>query len=133
MNLKNFTWKSFREHFSSWKHISLFEKSFFVSALITCAAFLMVMLPATHPDPSDFSNELSPQFLESAFMAWIIPLGLFGFFLLRIGLYPGNEDTGLWGGVWTLAVANTFFWAFIFWIVARVAKIVLAKIAALKK
>lgn len=132
MNLKNFTRKSFWEHFSSWKRVSLFEKSFFVSALITCAAFLVVTLPATRPDPSDLSNEFSPQFLESAFMTWIMPLGLFGMLLMRIGLYPGNDEAGLWGGVWTLAFANTFFWAFVFWIFARIMKLLRSKIVSLR-
>ena len=125
--------ESLQRHFSSWKNISLFEKSFLVSTIITCAAFLIATLPATRPNPADFSNEFSPQIIESIFLVWIAPLGYFGIFLMRIGLYPGNEQGGLWGGVWTVAIANTFFWAFIFWLAARVVRFVRSKRTSLKK
>lgn len=133
MNVKHMTWKSFQHHFSSWKHISLFEKSFFVSLIMTCVAFLLATLPATRPNPGDFSNEFSPQIIESAFLVWIAPLGYFGIFLMRIGLYPGNGQGGLWGGMWTLAIVNTFFWAFIFWLGARAVRFVQSKRTSLKK
>lgn len=132
MNLKNITWKSLYTHFTSWKNISLFEKALLISAFITCGMFLIVSVPSQMPsDPGLFSD--THPLLESAFMAWIIPLGSFGLFLMRMGLYPGNENAGLWGGVWTLAFANTFFWAFVFWFVARMIKLIKSKITSSSK
>ncbi len=132
MNLKNLTWKSFWKHFSSWKNVSLFEKAFLVSAVITCAMFFIVSVPSqTATLPGPFS-EMHP-LLESAFLAWIIPLGMFGLWLLKMDLYPGSEDTRLWGGIWTLAFANTFFWAFVLWFVVRMVKLIKSKITTLKK
>lgn len=128
MNLKNITWKSFWKHFSSWKNISLFEKAFLISALGTCGAFLAISIPSQAPSmPGPFS-EIHP-FLETAFFIWIAPCAAVGLWLMKLGMNPEYIK----GGFWMVAFVNTFFWAFIFWIFARIIKLLRSKIVSLKK
>lgn len=128
MNLKNFTGKSFWKNLFSWKKVSLFEKAFFASFVVTNLFFLAFALPGTRPRPTDLSNELSPQMLETASLIWMAPCAVAGLWLMKLGM---NLEY-IKGGLWMVALVNTFFWAFVFWFVARAVKFVLAKGAASK-
>ena len=128
MKLKNLNWKSFWEHFSSWKRVSLFEKAFLASFVVTNLFFLAFVLPGTRPSPADLSNELSPQMLETASLIWIVPGAVTELLLMELGMNPEYIK----GGFWMVAFVSTFFWAFVFWIFARAIKFVLAKGAAPK-
>lgn len=129
MNLKNLTWESFWKHFSSWKNVSLFEKAFFASFVVTNLFFLAFVLPGTRPSPTDLSNELSPQILETASLIWIAPYVVTELLLMKLGMNPEYIK----GGFWIAAFVNTFFWAFVFWFVARMVKLLRSKIVSLKK
>ena len=112
---------------------TLFHKSFLFSLIVTLLMIFAFIFPFTHPSPIDLSFELRPEMLESLLLVWLMPLGLVAQFLLQIGLYPGNEDTGLWGGPIVIFFFVTLFWAVIFYSIARVVQYIRLKVVALKK
>lgn len=112
---------------------SLFQKSLFFSALLTIFFILATIFPFTRPTATDLSNELRPQILEWFMLIWWMPLGLIATFLFEIGLYPGNENTGLRGGPIIIPFFATLFWAGIFYATVRVARYIQSKIIELKK
>lgn len=63
----------------------------------------------------------------------LVPIGLLVFYFSRIGLYPGSAEMELWEGFWTMGIANTFLWAVIFWVVARIIKLIKSKMISLSK
>ncbi len=133
MSMKNILQSICEKFFTFWKHLSLFTKSFLLSSCMTCIFFLLLILPFTRPDPLDLSQSLHPVFAEWFTMLWIVPVAVIGLFFMSIGFYPGNEDTGVWGGVFSIALFNTLLWACIFWIIARMIRLLKKNISLLKK
>lgn len=133
MNMKNILQSICEKFFTFWKHLSLFTKSLLLSSCMTCIFFLLFILPFTRPDPLDLSQSFHPVLAEWFTMLWAAPVVVVGLLFMWTGFYPGNENAGVWGGIFSVALLNTFLWVCIFYVIFRLVRLLKKNISLLKK